>query len=149
MFPTTVQFGTRLASAPSPDDDNEEYENPPVYIGDECSNAAIECNAVKECALGSDETTCGEQAHAKHTCFFAGFCIPNVVDDDEFLPSEVRKEQQPASQDVPRWPLSAGVLQRVGPDRGSRDLRRAGIQRVRSAASLPSDGTVMVSSSPS
>lgn len=68
MFPTTVQFGTRLAAAPSPDDDNEDYEPPPVYIGDVCSNA-VECNAVKDCALGSDETNCGEQAHAKHTCF--------------------------------------------------------------------------------
>lgn len=67
MFPTTVQFGTRLTAAPSSDDDNEEYENPPVHIGDVCTDA-VECNAVKECALGSDETTCGEQAHAKHTC---------------------------------------------------------------------------------
>lgn len=74
MFPSTVQFGTRLAAAPSPDGDNEEYKNPPVYIGDVCSDA-VECNAVKDCTLGSDETICGEQAHAKHTCFLQVFAF--------------------------------------------------------------------------
>lgn len=65
------------------------------------------------------------------------------------LPSEVRKEQQPASQDISRWPLSAGVLQRVGPELGQRDLCHAGIQKVRFAANLDSDGAVFVSISPS
>lgn len=59
MFPTTVQFGTRLAAVPFPDDDEQGYENPPVFIDDNCSNV-VQCNAVKDCTLGSDETVCCE-----------------------------------------------------------------------------------------
>lgn len=61
------------------------------------------------------------------------------------LPSEVRRAQQPASQDSSRWPLSAGVLQWVGPELGQGDLCHAGIQKVRFAVNLPSDGAVFVS----
>lgn len=61
MFPTTVHFGTRLAAVPFPDDDNDhhDYENPPVFVDDRCSNP-VECDGVKDCTLGSDETVCGE-----------------------------------------------------------------------------------------
>lgn len=59
MFPTTVQYGTRPAAAPLPDEDMRGYEDPPVFIDDKCANAT-ECDAVKDCTLGSDETVCGE-----------------------------------------------------------------------------------------
>lgn len=63
MFPTTVQFGTRLAVASlldDDDDDNHKYEPPPISIDDSCSNDTVQCDAVRDCMLGSDETNCGE-----------------------------------------------------------------------------------------
>lgn len=76
MFPTTVQFGTRLAAAPDNDNDEHDYENLPAIYDDKCSNV-IQCDAVKDCTLGSDETVCGEQAHA--TRVFAGFRISTGI----------------------------------------------------------------------
>lgn len=63
MFPTTVQFGTRLAVVSIlDDDDHDRYKNPPVSIDDSCSNDTVQCDAVIDCTLGSDETNCGEWA---------------------------------------------------------------------------------------
>ncbi|XP_056905456.1 transmembrane protease serine 13a isoform X1 [Takifugu flavidus] len=54
-----VQFGTRLAVVSLlGDDDKQGYENPPVSIDDSCSNNTVQCDAVKDCTLGSDETNC-------------------------------------------------------------------------------------------
>lgn len=47
-----------------------------------------------------------------------------------FSASEVWWRQQPAGQDIWRWPLPTGVLPRLGRDTIRTDLRSAGLQKV-------------------
>lgn len=65
----SVQFGTRVAIAAVLQDENDDqkYQNPPVSVNDVCPNNTVQCDAVRDCTLGSDETNCGEKTHCANT----------------------------------------------------------------------------------
>lgn len=65
--PLTVRYGTRLGAAILYNDDHDdEKENVRYPQHDTCPNNTVQCDAITDCLLGTDETNCGEQAHA-HT----------------------------------------------------------------------------------
>lgn len=65
---TTVRYGTRLATVAilQDDDDDHRNENLPLPNYDTCPNNTVECDAIIDCQLGTDETNCGEWVHT-HT----------------------------------------------------------------------------------
>lgn len=60
--PTTVRYGTRLATAEILYDNDSDHNNisPSVMIKDTCPNDTVQCNGIKDCQLGTDETNCSE-----------------------------------------------------------------------------------------
>ncbi len=65
---TTVRYGTRLATIAILNDNYDDYkdENPQLPDYDTCPNNTVECDAIRDCQLGTDETNCGEWVHT-HT----------------------------------------------------------------------------------
>ncbi|XP_070761604.1 transmembrane protease serine 13a [Enoplosus armatus] len=96
-----VRYGTRLATVAILYNDKEDhaYENPPLPKYDTCPNNTVQCDGIRDCQLGTDETNCvrfGEdgslqvkssrddrfrpvcykgwdQSYANHTCAQLGF----------------------------------------------------------------------------
>lgn len=78
-----MRYGTRIATTAilynKPDE--QEVENPPVSKNENCPENPVQCDGIKDCLLGSDETVCGEKAHTYHivhTYFFV-----HSVDDQK------------------------------------------------------------------
>ena len=58
---STVRYGTRTAVNLYDDDDEDGSRDDttlPEY--DTCSNNTVQCDAIRDCQLGTDETNCGE-----------------------------------------------------------------------------------------
>ncbi|XP_019129815.1 transmembrane protease serine 13a [Larimichthys crocea] len=54
-----VRYGTRLATAAFLyDNDNEHYKENLLPVYDTCSNNTVQCDAIRDCELGTDETNC-------------------------------------------------------------------------------------------
>uniref|UniRef100_A0A4W6EE15 Transmembrane serine protease 13b n=1 Tax=Lates calcarifer TaxID=8187 RepID=A0A4W6EE15_LATCA len=55
-----VRYGTRLATAAIlyDDDDDDRNEDLPLPKHDSCPNNTVQCDGIRDCQLGSDETNC-------------------------------------------------------------------------------------------
>ncbi|XP_074534740.1 transmembrane protease serine 13a [Halichoeres trimaculatus] len=60
-----VRYGTRLATVTIIHNHNNEHtsENQPPLRFDSCPNNTVECDGIRDCELGSDETKCVRLAH--------------------------------------------------------------------------------------
>ena len=59
---TTVRYGTRLATAVILYNEANDYRDENVLLPkyDTCPNNTVQCDGIRDCQLGTDETNCGE-----------------------------------------------------------------------------------------
>lgn len=68
----TVRFGSRFATAivlyDEDEGDEQRSEILPLPKYEICHNSTVQCDGIRDCQLGTDETNCGKHAHT-HTFY--------------------------------------------------------------------------------
>lgn len=132
-----VRYGTKIATAAIlyNEEDDHTIENPPVSKDENCPENPVQCDGIKDCLLGSDETVCVRfgESHSLQV---------KTVEDGRFLPVCARGwDQSYADQTCAQLGFKNSHATQTIPFQGSLSLE------INSRSSSLIQGLVNVSSS--